>query len=220
MIDNTAGQLTLDIEGDQSPGHAFFLTDESNSEAFEFCDAPDTWQGAHLFLLGPPKSGKSLLAKAAAENGVDIAEDLDVELQRCELDALRQEAYEKDLFHRLNWAAENGGNTLITSRKPAVFLNVAMPDLRSRLLAMPQTTLTQPSDELFRKLLAKHFSDRQVRIEPNALDYLATRVERSHESALLTVTALDKEALRLKKKMSVPFIRQTLPAICVPSPVK
>ncbi|MGB0845015.1 MAG: hypothetical protein ACPGVN_09765, partial [Alphaproteobacteria bacterium] len=148
------GQLALDVGTGNKPRLDYFLTDEGNEEAYALCDDLALWSASRLVLQGPPKSGRSLLAQAAAQGGADIEENVDTVLETFEEDALLQADYERDLFHRLNWAEESKGYFLLTASKPPIFWNMVMPDLRSRLLAAPQVIISPPSDALITKLLA------------------------------------------------------------------
>ena len=61
--------------------------------------------------------------------------------------------------------------------------DITLPDLASRIQGAHHVALDPPDDRLFAALLAKQFSDRQLFPAPEVLQYLVTRLERSHESA-------------------------------------
>ncbi|MGB0843558.1 MAG: HdaA/DnaA family protein, partial [Alphaproteobacteria bacterium] len=78
------------------------------------------------------------------------------------------------------------------------------------LLAAPQVIISPPSDALITKLLAKHFSDRQVMVEAGVVSYISARIERSHQAVHDVVSLIDTQALRAKKKVSLPLVRKVL----------
>jgi chromosomal replication initiation ATPase DnaA len=69
-------------------------------------------------------------------------------------------------------------------------------DLRSRLRALPMAILGEPDDELFRALIIKYCSDRQMAVDEAVVSYLCSRIERSYAAARRAVALLDAEALR------------------------
>ena len=79
---------------------------------------------------------------------------------------------------------------------------VALPDLASRLRAIPTVALSAPDDALLRAVLVKLFADRQLGVDMSLVSYLATRIERSFAAARAAVEALDREALRMKRPVT------------------
>ena len=62
-----------------------------------------------------------------------------------------------------------------------------MPDLASRLRALPVVALTAPDDALLRAVLVKLFADRQLAVDESLVAFLATRIERSFAAARAAV---------------------------------
>jgi len=77
-----------------------------------------------------------------------------------------------------------------------------LPDLASRLRALPVMALMSPDDTLFRAVLVKLFADRQLAVDESLVSFLTTRTERSFAAARTTVEKLDREALRLKRPVT------------------
>ena len=65
---------------------------------------------------------------------------------------------ERVLFHLLNLVRERKLSMLLTSRVPPGELEVRLPDLRSRLRALPLVTIAPPDEALLKAVLVKHFS--------------------------------------------------------------
>ena len=101
---------------------------------------------------------------------------------------------ERALFHLLNLMREEEAYVLITAREAPGSWNVTLPDLMSRLRAIPSVRLSPPDDALLRALLIKLFADRQLAVDESLVGYLTTRIERSFAAAREAVEALDCEA--------------------------
>jgi chromosomal replication initiation ATPase DnaA len=109
---------------------------------------------------------------------------------------------EAALFHLLNLAREERAYVLITARSAPATWQTALPDLTSRLRALPVMALMSPDDTLFRAVLVKLFADRQLAVDESLVSFLTTRTERSFAAARATVEKLDREALRLKRPVT------------------
>ena len=85
-------------------------------------------------------------------------------------DADRVAYDEKALFHLLNLAREKRLYVLITAESAPSRWGIALPDLKSRLNAVPAVEIGAPDEALIRTVLLKHFTDRQLDIDPKVLD--------------------------------------------------
>jgi chromosomal replication initiation ATPase DnaA len=109
---------------------------------------------------------------------------------------------ERALFHLLNLAREEQAFVLITARDPPSAYEIELRDLRSRLRALPVISLQAPDDQLFRALIVKFCTDRQLAVDEAVVSYLATRIERSYAAARGAVELLDREGLRLGRPVT------------------
>ncbi|MFX6011204.1 DnaA/Hda family protein, partial [Acinetobacter baumannii] len=82
-------------------------------------------------------------------------------------------------LHLFNAVAERGGSLLLTATTAPAYWNTVLPDLRSRLKALPVAILAMPDDALFKAVLAKLFTDRRLQISPEVIEFLTLRLERS-----------------------------------------
>ena len=61
---------------------------------------------------------------------------------------------------------------MLTARSLPTTWPVALPDLASRLRAMPSVSLSGPDDALLRAVLVKQFADRQLGVDEALIAYL------------------------------------------------
>lgn len=204
-------QLALAFVHGESFARDDFLEGPSNAEALALIDQWPDWPSRTVLLTGPEGSGKSHLAAVwAAMSGArlsasDLTEaDLPGAISTGALvfeDFDAQRVDERVAFHLLNLVREQGAWLLITARRhPAEA--VALPDLRSRLRALPALAVAMPDDGLLRAILVKLFADRQVQADEQLLSYLLARIERSFAAAKDVVGRLDAEALRRHRPVS------------------
>jgi chromosomal replication initiation ATPase DnaA len=217
-------QLVLDLAHRQALGEEDFLVSRSNAAAIELIDAWPHWPHPAAVVVGPKGSGKSHLANvwrlrstahlvpgtelsdsvvaALAERSALVVEDLD-----------RGLADERALFHLLNRARESGVSVLLTSREAPGDMTFRIPDLRSRLRALPVVELQPPDETLLKAVLVKLFCDRQLNVEPAVIEYLSVRMERSMEAASRVVAAVDRMALETHRKVTRPLAAEALAAL-------
>ncbi len=109
---------------------------------------------------------------------------------------------ERALFHLLNLMRQQESYVLITAQSAPANWRIELPDLASRLRAVPAVELNAPDDALLRAVLVKLFADRQLGVDENLIGYLASRIERSFAGARAAVEELDREALRQKRPVT------------------
>jgi chromosomal replication initiation ATPase DnaA len=214
-------QLTFQLAGGAAFGRSDFFVSGSNAAALAWLDRWPDWPASALVLHGPRGSGKTHLvhlwcARASASfvpgDGLD-----DAALQRllCRGDRLiavddADKAGEAALLHLFNACREGGGSLLLAARLSLASWRVRLPDLDSRLRAVPSAGIGLPDDALLAAVLTKHFADRQVRVAPEVIAYLVGRMERSLAAAGEVASALDQIALSGGGAITVPLARRLL----------
>lgn len=119
---------------------------------------------------------------------------------------------ERALFHLYNGLFERRGHLLLTGGLPPARWSVVLPDLRSRLNAVPVVEIGPPDDALLEAVLVKLFADRQLRVSAEVIGFLSLRLERSLAAAAEAVAFLDAAALEARRNITVPFAREALRA--------
>jgi len=96
------------------------------------------------------------------------------------------------LFHLINLAAREGGGLLLTARALPATWPTALPDLRSRLNALPVAEIAPPDDAVLEGVLRRFFRDRNIRPPEEVYPYLLARMTRSILDAEEIVRRLDE----------------------------
>ncbi len=209
-------QLPLGFTPLSAMSEADLVPTDANQEALAWLQKWPEWPAHGLVLYGPKGSGKTHLAHIWAQRAgaVFIAEpNLEAGDRLVLEDAERlmgNAAAEEMLFHLLNQTKANGGSLLLTAQHAPVRWNVQLPDLRSRLLALPTAHIDQPDDAALTAVIGKLFADRQIRVTADVVDYLVRRIERSFASAHAAVAACDAAALATGKAITLPLVREVL----------
>jgi chromosomal replication initiation ATPase DnaA len=193
-----ARQLRLRLGRQASHSRDDFVVGPSNAHAVAALDAWPQWHGGCLVLVGPEGAGKTHLARAwsAAAGAATLdreAPDIDAAAGRpALLEDVDRGAPDEALFHLINLAGQKGGGLLLTARTPPVAWPTALPDLRSRLNALPVAEIEPPDDVVLEGLLRKFFKERNIRPAAEVYAYLLRRMERTAAGARELVRRLDE----------------------------
>ena len=208
-----SAQLIFDLAPRLALGAEDFLVSAANETALRTIERWPDWPHQVVVLCGPAQAGKThlgqvwRLASGAAQTEARNLSDADV-ARLVESKALLIENLEsgigdeRALFHLFNAAREQKLSLLLTTRQPPSEMNIALPDLSSRLRAVPLVSIAPPDEMMLKAVLVKHFSDRQLSVDPSVINYLALRMERSMAMAQLIVVTIDKRALESHRKVT------------------
>lgn len=160
---------------------------------------PDTWPFRTAVLTGPPRSGKSLLARWFAAQGLGEAVDGAGTLD------------ETELFHRWNRAQEDGRPLLLVIDGES--WDIGLPDLRSRMGAALQLAIGSLDDEGAAALIVAHAGQRRLVLGEGAPAFLVPRIERSHAAVERVVAEIDRLSLERKAPATLSLWREALEAV-------
>lgn len=221
---NESRQLTFDLGVKPSLSDESFIVAPGNAEAADLVARWPHWRNPTLLLVGPPVSGKSHLARiwaaragATTVTGHDIVAESVAALSQ--VDALAIDDLpnglldETALFHLYNGLRERGSSLLVTSRMPASAWRISLPDLRSRMNALPLASIEVPDDALLGQLAMKLFADRQVDVAPDVIAYVLSRMERSPNAVAQLVEAADRLSLAAKRPITRSVMTEALSAL-------
>ena len=188
-------QFALPLAAGSGAGPSRIVAGNANAAVLDAFAHAEHWPFRTAVLTGPRRSGKSLLARWFAEQGIGDAVD----------DADR--ADEAGLFHRWNRAQESRRPLLLVSRPD---WRVVLPDLASRLGAALRLAIGAPDDAMMAELIVLHAEQRGIALDVNATSYLVPRAERSHIGAELLVAAIDRLSLERKQAPTLAIWRDAL----------
>jgi chromosomal replication initiation ATPase DnaA len=193
------------VDRDQSVSN--LLISEPNRDAWDLLTRWESWPGRTLVLVGPSGSGKSHMAAAwlskisATHAGALVLDDA--------------EHYGDDaaLAFLLDQVRDGGGPALLIGRRPPSAWVTQLPDLHSRLLALPVATVGEPDEQLLRGVLERLCKVRFIKLSDEAGAYLARHMDRSFEAAHALVDRLDKEHTLASRPVSVKVAARALRAL-------
>ncbi len=206
-------QLALALPLAESFAREDFFESPANAGALALIDAWPDWPSRTVILVGQEGTGKSHLAaiwsalagarflagKALNPAGVPAA----LSTGALVLENLAPLQFDqRALFHLFNMVQEQKAFVLITATAHPAGWSLDLPDLASRLRALPVVELSPPDDKLLRAVLVKLLTDRQIIADEGLVAYLLSRLERSLAAARAAVEWLDRESLRQKRPVT------------------
>jgi len=220
MNNSVYQQLILDLRSIPSMGRNDYFVSDVNKEAVTWLDAWPNWTTFGFIVCGPLGSGKSHLAQVlkTLSHGY-IIEAKDVSDQNIDqlsekkcliIENIELLTSETLLFHLYNMLLENKNNLMITSKLTMSQISFELPDLKSRLLSLPQVNIGFPDDRLLKNLLIKQFLDKGILVEMEVIYYLIKRIDRSFEAISKLVSKIDFKSIEKSKKITIPFIKNTI----------
>lgn len=185
-----------------APGPPRIVLGPANDHIAKALRAPESWPFGTVVLTGPPRSGKSLLARWFAANRagevIDEAHRLD----------------ETALFHRWNRAQEDGSRLLLVAGEPP--WRIGLPDLASRLGAALQLEIDAPDDAMAGELILAHAAARGLALDDAAAAYLVPRTGRSWADLERLVALIDTLSLERKSPPTLGLWRAALEGLYGP----
>jgi chromosomal replication initiation ATPase DnaA len=212
-----ARQLALDLPHVPALTEADFVVGAGNARAFAHIRAWPDWPVGLTVLHGPAKSGKTHLsdiwaalsgaariwpenaAEAASGTAPLVAEDVD-----------RNPAAEGALFTLLDQAIRGQRAILMTARTPPGDWPYATADVHSRLRLAASFEIAPLEDTVLAQIFVKLFADRQVNVDPELLNYVTRRMERSPAEVVALVELMDRIALSKGRAITRPIAAEAL----------
>ena len=200
-----------------------FYVSSSNKEAYDFINSWPKWYKRIVNVFGPNGSGKTHIA-SILKNKTSILETQSIELddkilfkyktkEALIIENLNESVSEEILFSIWNTALQDNTYLLITSYKPINSYSFILPDLKSRVNSCISIGIKLPNDDLIGVILAKNFSDKQIKVEKKQIDYIIKRIDRSYENISKFISILDKYSLKKGNPINLKLIKEVIKMI-------
>ena len=181
----------------------------ANHAVIEALQAPASWPFHVAVLTGPPRSGKTLLARwaqgLAADSVLEVIDDAEC-------------VDETHLFHRWNAVQqgglrEGGALLLVVNVAPDQGWCIGLPDLASRVGGSLQLGIGAPDDTMAADLIHAYAEQRGLSLPEGAADYLVPRTTRSFAAIEALVAAIDRISLERQTPATMSVWRAALEAL-------
>ncbi len=214
-------QLILPLDLPPAFDHKDFIVSSCNEEAYLWLMRWPNWPHRCLAIYGDEGCGKTHLSniwqvntnakclKSQDFNTMGL-EDLFEKPNLFVLDDAHAIEKEEKLFHFYNYLIDSKGGLLLLSRMPPAHWGKSLPDLRSRLNAIPALKIHAPDEALLFQVIQKLFNDLQLHVEKVVIEFLIKHMERSFEKATFWVETLNTYALTQKRRVTIPLVREVL----------
>ncbi len=192
-------------------------------------------EDSFIFLWGSKGTGKSHLLQAACQQAdalglqagyiplllahsfsTTIFEGL-AQFDLVCLDDLEQIAglpdWEQALFNLFNCLRDNKAQLLVTANCSPTALQVALPDLASRLSWGLSYRLHSLSEDETIEALLQSAAERGLKLPTEAAHYLLKHCPRDMGSLLEILDQLDQASLAAQRRLTIPFVRSQLALI-------
>ncbi len=205
--------------GERSPDK--LVVAKANRDAAHLLTEWRAWPGGALALAGPKGAGKTHLALAwalevgarqvAAQASPDDAAAIFRESGgRLFIDDADCERNEAMFWRVLDLARSEAGAVLLVGGAPPAQWRVALPDLRSRLAALPLARLGEPDEALMEVVLHRVCREQFIQLSDDAARYLARRLPRTFAAVYQMARALDAELVRGAKPVALAAAKRAL----------
>jgi len=184
------------------------IRDKSNSNVLNFLDKFPNWETKLINIVGEKKSGKSFILQLFTKKNqfayINSKEDFEKKYDELFLvDKLILDGFqinEDKFFSLINHFILHKKYLIISSREPLTMLEIKLLDLKSRLKEFLLIEIQNPSDDLIYSLILKYFSDNQIVIKKDLVEYIVKKIDRSYSSIEKFLIKLNDQSIIKKKK--------------------
>jgi hypothetical protein len=210
MSPSLPSQIALPLSSGAPAEARRIVVGQANAPVIEALQDPARWPFHVAVLTGPPRSGKTLLARWA--QGLVGPEQLVLidNAETCD---------ETDLFHRWNAVQQGGpreGSALliVANADPEQGgWRIALPDLASRIGGSLQLAIGALDDAMMADLIHALAEQRGLSLPEGAAEYLVPRTTRSFAAIEALVATIDRISLERQLPATMSVWRAALEAL-------
>ena len=212
---------------------SFFCSPDNKNLMTRLADIAISQDANEIIIHGEKGSGKSFLMQAicnelsssekqfafipmkkAFNMGVEIFQNLGSLDTVCIDDLqliLANQEWETALFNLINECQQSNCSLILSlGGTQPVEESIALPDLLSRIKRMEFIALHAVQDELFNEAIVFVTQQLEIKIDNAELEFLLKHQTRKFSLLVENIIALDKQAASLKRKITIPLIKETL----------
>ena len=212
---------------------SFFCSPDNQNLMTRLADIAISQDANEIIIHGEKGSGKSFLMQAicnelsssekqfafipmkkALNMGVEIFQNLGSLDTVCIDDLqliLANQEWETALFNLINECQQSNCSLILSlGGTQPVEDSIVLPDLLSRIKRMEFLALHAVQDELFNKAIVFVAQQLEIKIDNAELEFLLKHQTRVFSLIVENIITLDKQAASLKRKITIPFIKETL----------
>ncbi len=213
-------QLLLNFNFKKSFNEHDYYVSDSNYFAFNLIDKWPKWEKRILNIHGEKFSGKTHLSKifqlkssAIYLNEKDINNEIFKKIKLYEsiiIDEFSNKIEENLIYSIFNLVDLDSKYLLINTETPLSEIKFKLPDLVSRSKNSLQAKIEPPDDDLIFALILKNFSDRQIKLEKQIIEFIVNRIERSYSKISEFIYKVDELSLKKKKPINLKTVKEIL----------
>ena len=117
------------------------------------------------------------------------------------------------LFSIINNSIINKKFLVISSLIPLTQMEFKIKDLKSRIKQFFILNIQSPTDKLVYSILLKFFSDNQIKIKSELLDFTVKKINRSYQDIFLFSNRIINESLKQKRKIDFKLINSVIASL-------
>ena len=213
-------QLLLNFNFSKNYKKDDFFVSKSNFFAFNLIDTWPKWEKNIIIVCGEKYSGKTHLSEIFLNKNkgkildskkfiFNEAHNLRI-YQNIILEDFNNDIDEESIFSLINFVDQNNKYLVINSLKPINEMNFNLKDLKSRAKNSLVAKIEDPDDQLIKVLLAKNFSDRQIKIDNKLIEFVVKRITRSYGKIFEFIYKIDEMSLKMKKSIDLKTVKKVL----------
>ena len=191
-----------------------FIKDPSNHEVFNYLSKFPNWENKLINLYGEKKSGKTFLLNILKNKENFFFINNNAELEKKYDNLFSQEKLiidsafidENKMFSLIDHFILHNKYLILSSRAPITSHSIKLKDLKSRLNQFYLLEIKNPSDNLVYSLIMKYFSDNQVVIRKELIEYIVKKIDRSYLRINEFLTKLNNLSIINKRKIDYKLI--------------